>query len=394
MRWSAGLIAPLALFELGCSSWLRAGPEVRAVDGRLAIGGKATVEGGIEQLLFPLALSAGATSEEGQTVVSLEAGGEYLGSLDERWGYVAGPRLGGMLAGPSGSFGGLSGGPFVSLDPEAGAAQTVLSLELFAGSGLGGDIRGGFVGGATLSLGTLNVGRFTVPSGRVLRGHGHAVTAGAIEVDAPNATWTRALSPPGCDRREAGAQWLRQALDEHAAISAFVLLARELRQLRAPASLVRGALRAAADEVRHARACFAIASAYLDRPLGPGPLPSLRPHTERKHDDVAREAVTDGCFGEGVAAQLARLRAAATPDPVLRRVLGSIARDEARHAELGWQTLAWCLRVGGNSTRAVARHALSSCASIDTQSPDVLERAALDTTARDLGERARALLAS
>src|SRR5688572_8968567 len=140
MRLSGFIVAPLALGQVACSSWYRAGPEVRAIDGRVAAGAKATVEGGMEQVLFPLALSGGVTTDDGEAAVSLETGGEYVESIgDGNWAYVVGPRFGGALAGPTGTQLGLSGGPLVTLN-QSGKDSTVLSLELFAGSGLSGDI--------------------------------------------------------------------------------------------------------------------------------------------------------------------------------------------------------------------------------------------------------------
>ncbi len=358
------LLAPLALSQAACTSWYRAGPEVRTVDQRLVVAGRGTVEAGIEHLVIPLSLSGGATTDDGTTVMSLESGMELLGPEGDEspLSYVIGPRIGGMLAGPSGSFIGLNGGPLLELDSEFDSA-TVLSLELFAGTGMSGDARESFVGGATLSIGTLNRGVFRVPHGRVLRAGGAAVVAEAC----PTADW---LDPcrvnvalPDARRRALGEQWLEQGLEEHASIAAFVRLYAELGVLGAPAALLGAVVRAAADEVRHARQCFSIAAAYLGTPVGPGALPALgalSPNLAR----IAFESLVDGWFGEGAAARLAATRARTEGDPVVRRVLSGIARDEARHAELGWHTLAWCRRVGGARVRWAAAEAQEACAAL------------------------------
>ncbi|GMV14200.1 MAG: hypothetical protein AMXMBFR56_24240 [Polyangiaceae bacterium] len=392
MRTELAWLAPLALFGTACSSWYRAGPEVRSIDGRLAAGGKATVEGGVEQLLFPLALSGGVTTDDGKPAFALETGGELVSPIGEsNWAWVAGPRFTGMLSGPSGTAFGLNGGPFVDLSPESGGDATVLSLELFAGSGVSGDIRGGLIGGATLSLGSLHLGRFTVPAGRVLRVDGHAVTAKPVEID----DWAepyalRLAGKSDRERRARGHEWLRAALDEHASIAAFAQLALELGALGAPASLLAAAGRAAWDEVRHARSCFSLASAYLGRRLGPGPLPRPTKVLAPSLEKLARESLTDGCFGEGLAARLAKLQSAVVDDPVEAAVLRGIARDEARHAELGWRTLEWCLHAGSAGVRPAVTGALSSYRA--PRSRDEALNVAGARTERAVHRRAAALL--
>lgn len=362
MRWSPWLTATLALMETACSSWYRAGPQVRTLDGRLAVEGKATIEGGIEQLVFPLALSGGVTPDDGEDVFALETGGEWISPIGEEtsWAYVAGPRFVGMLSGPSGTSLGLNAGPMVELEPASGGDATVLSLELFAGGGLSGDVKNGFIGGATLSIGSLHQGIFTIPSGRVLRTEKGIVTADVMSGNG----WSIPveLHPlPFAERMRQGREWLQAALDEHASIAAFVKLHAELTWLGAPARLLRATLRAARDEERHARLCFSIASAYLGCAVGPGTLPTLavaRPTFSR----LAREALVDGCFGEGLASELAERRARHATDPVIRSALTRIARDEARHAELAWQTLAWSLERRGSEVGRALEHALDEVA--------------------------------
>jgi hypothetical protein len=366
MRWMpSGLIATLALGSTACSSWYRAGPQVRTIDGRLAVEGKATIEGGVEQMLFPLALSGGVTPEDGEDVFALETGGEWIAPIgdDTSWAYVAGPRFVGMLSGPSGTSLGLNAGPMVELAPESRGQATVLSLELFAGGGLSGDMKNGFIGGATLSIGWLHRGIFRIPSGRVLRVAGGVVTARAIS----RSDWCDELTVgelPFAERMRQGREWLDAALDEHASIAAFAKLHAELTRLRAPERLVVETLRAARDEERHARLCFSIASAYLGRSLGPGSLrlPASRADEVPSLPRIAREALVDGCFGEGLAAELARARSERARDPVIRAALTQIARDEARHAEHGWQTLVWCLENGGREVECAVDDALHEVA--------------------------------
>lgn len=46
---------------------------------------------------------------------------------------------------------------------------------------------------------------------------------------------------------------------------------------------------------------------------------------------------------------IARRGAATATDPAVAETLAMIARDEARHAELAWDILAWCVAHGGAS---------------------------------------------
>jgi hypothetical protein len=348
MHWK-GWVAPLALASTACSSWFRAGPQVRAVDGRAAVEGKGVVAGGIEKTTFPLSLTGGAYTDDGESIMELGTGMDYTSLGDETgWGYVAGPRLGVLVSGPSGTSFSMNGGPVVLLP---GTLGNTLSLELSAGVGLGGDIAEGFVGGATLCFGSYHEGVFTIPHGRVLSFEGRPCLASVL---------SGAVRRPLREDPELGLEWLRAGLEEHSSIAAFVRLAFELVELGAPRALVTRSLRAANDEVRHAASCFGLASAHLGRELWPGALPVPARAREADLVTLAVEALTDGCFGEGVAARLAQLRAHSSEDPVARAVHREIARDEARHAELAWSTLRWCLSAGGDRVRHALPDAVHS----------------------------------
>jgi hypothetical protein len=171
---------------------------------------------------------------------------------------------------------------------------------------------------------------------------------------------------PAAHRRDAfgltddARAWIRDAEMECAAIGAFLELARELLALGAPLELVRRALDAAEDEVRHAAICSAVATR-----MGAGPFrpradgDSIRPALQRRAhlERLAVESFIDGCLGEGVAAERARFAAASSQDPLLRAAHRRIATDEARHAELGWDIVQWSLGAGGSPTR----RALAEC---------------------------------
>jgi hypothetical protein len=147
------------------------------------------------------------------------------------------------------------------------------------------------------------------------------------------------------ERAELARAWTRIALAEHASIPAFARLGCEL-VARAP-DLVERAHRAALDEARHARVAFGLASAYAGSPVGPGALPeAIAPFESGR---LADDALLDGVAGEGFSAAVLAECARRVADRELARLLDGIARDEAEHADLARDVLAWAgpARVGG-----------------------------------------------
>jgi hypothetical protein len=134
-------------------------------------------------------------------------------------------------------------------------------------------------------------------------------------------------------------------------VPAFVQLVGDLLALGAPDALVDQAIAAAEDEVRHARACARIASRLGGRRIAPTlPASALRGPL-RGAEGIQRLAVEswlDGCLGEGAAAARAGFSAGRASDVRIARTRRGIARDERRHAELGWQVLAWAASRGGD----------------------------------------------
>lgn len=162
------------------------------------------------------------------------------------------------------------------------------------------------------------------------------------------------------ERAALAAAWQADGLMEHASIASFARFVLHLMALGAPSSLVAAAQQAMADEVEHARRCFALAGAYAGHPVGPGPLAidgALRGPLSLR--DAAVAAVLEGCVGETLAAHQASTAAELASDPVVRRVLADIAEDEARHAELAWRFVAWALAQGDAEVRAAVASALA-----------------------------------
>jgi hypothetical protein len=111
---------------------------------------------------------------------------------------------------------------------------------------------------------------------------------------------------------------------------------------------------AMADETRHARVCFGIASAYADHPIGPGPLRVDDALCVDGVDAIVRMTFREGCVGESAAAHEVRYCAEHVTDPLLKALLGEIAVDEERHALTAWKFVKWALDEFG----AVAHRAL------------------------------------
>lgn len=161
------------------------------------------------------------------------------------------------------------------------------------------------------------------------------------------------------ERERLAARWAEIGLMEHASIAAFARFALELLALGAPPELLVETHAALADETRHARVAFALASAYGDQPVGPGPLSiagALAPATDPLA--LLRTLFYEGCVGETVAALEAAEGAARCEDPVIARVLEGIAADESRHAALAWSTVRWLIERTGAAGVAVLEEEL------------------------------------
>lgn len=144
-------------------------------------------------------------------------------------------------------------------------------------------------------------------------------------------------------RERLAAHWTRAALMEHASIAAFARFVLQLLEMGAPADLVTAAHAAMADETRHAEVCFAMASAYAGRAIGPGPLAMHGAMTAMTRAEVFCLVVREGCVGETLAALEAEEASQLAEDPVVARVYAEIAADELTHAVLAWRYVAWAI---------------------------------------------------
>ncbi len=160
------------------------------------------------------------------------------------------------------------------------------------------------------------------------------------------------LPSSDCAGEDVGSFFARMAHLERAAVPAFDELANELRLHGAPGRLVRGARRSARQEVRHARLIGGLAHAYG------ASVPSVE-RTEtapRSLVEMARDNAFEGCVREAFGALLAAHQSAHAADPTVRATFGEIARDEARHALLSFELLAWSRDRASRSQRRAIDH--------------------------------------
>jgi hypothetical protein len=151
-------------------------------------------------------------------------------------------------------------------------------------------------------------------------------------------------------------RWSLAARFEHASIASFNRFSLELLALGAPAELVAASNRAALQEVAHARASFALASAYAGRDIGPGALDIAGLGLDRVALDVLASAtVSEGCIDETLAAAEAAGAEERASEPAVRWVLATIAREEREHAALAFRFVRWACDVGGEPVRESAR---------------------------------------
>jgi hypothetical protein len=164
---------------------------------------------------------------------------------------------------------------------------------------------------------------------------------------AARSDWSEARVSPrvshlsAAEREEHAAHWSKLGQLEHASIAAFARFSLQLLSLGAPAELVEACTQALADETAHARLCFALASSYAGRALGPGPLDIAGSLTPTSLIDIVDLVILEGCLGETGAAFDALVAAEGADDPVIAGAYQQIAADEQRHAELAFRFLRW-----------------------------------------------------
>lgn len=182
-----------------------------------------------------------------------------------------------------------------------------------------------------------------------------------------------------------GQEWTKNAIGEHALIASFSAFSIALMTNQAPSDLVEDALKAALEEVRHAKTSFDIASKLTRKELGPGPLPESNHVFAQDMTALAMGVATEGCVDETLSA----LEAAAEADFIdimlengaagtkyedvgkdlliwIRNELRTISSEESGHAALAWRTIGWVCSVDPDACDLVKNEVLNK---------DELERA-------------------
>ncbi len=161
-------------------------------------------------------------------------------------------------------------------------------------------------------------------------------------------------------RRRLGTHYVELALMEHAAVAAFGRLLLELMGHGAPSDLVGLVVSAQADETRHARSMFGLASQLLEGRVGPSPLSMKGVALGSALETLAYGTVVEGCVGETIAALEAAEATERVVSSQLRGLFAGIATDEWMHASLSWRIVAWLLTVGNEKVRAAVEQAFAN----------------------------------
>jgi len=171
-------------------------------------------------------------------------------------------------------------------------------------------------------------------------------------------------------RKVLAARWMEIGAMEHASVAAFARFTLELCGQGAPPDFLADTQRALADEVRHAEAAFSLASRLAGRDVGPGPLPLGGVRIETSPEALLRTLFREGCLGETVAALEAGAGARLALDPVVRRLLSTIERDEGEHAALAWKVAAWLVNRLGDQGAKILRYEWARACATDVANLD------------------------
>lgn len=148
----------------------------------------------------------------------------------------------------------------------------------------------------------------------------------------------------------------------------------------APSDLVEDALKAALDEVRHAKTSFDIASILMGKDVKPGALPTSSHKFDHDLKALAVAVAKEGCVDETLsalelAARIELLDAVLSNEVAveatkyadidrniitwIRHELHTIAMEESSHASLAWRTINWVCSIDDEACIAVKQEVLN-----------------------------------
>jgi len=163
-------------------------------------------------------------------------------------------------------------------------------------------------------------------------------------------------------RAVVGMSWRSRYEQEHLAVGAFAIIARELAEEGCDPVVLALAARAAWDEVRHADICRRLAVALLgetDVPPRFRGTPRVPEHPDvTPSDRVLLHVVEMACLSETMTGVFFTEMAARTTDPAARVAVESLLEDEIDHGRLGWAYLAERARDGTHGVVVTALPAM------------------------------------
>ena len=138
--------------------------------------------------------------------------------------------------------------------------------------------------------------------------------------------------------------WTIAAFQEHRSGAACAATLQALIAARAPVDLIAVASRFVLDEMTHVELCARVAGelgggasiSHLPSQLLEGADPKLPPLVA-----VAELVVRVFCVGEAFSVPMQRATARAATHPLIKAVIGRIAKDEIVHGAFGWEFLDW-----------------------------------------------------
>lgn len=137
-------------------------------------------------------------------------------------------------------------------------------------------------------------------------------------------------------------RWAAAARAAQATTSSLAGLSLHLLALGAPWELIEAANELLAHRSAQARAADVLACAYAGRSGGPAaPVPVTEAPGELGH--LVQLAIEVACVAGTLTAIEANDAEWRCVDPAVRRLLGRIAEDEGRRAELGWRIVRWAV---------------------------------------------------
>ena len=139
--------------------------------------------------------------------------------------------------------------------------------------------------------------------------------------------------------------WTQSAHQEWCAAGAFIALQQALLRAGAPVDLIGASGRFVADEMLHVELACRMAMAYgggVPLEIDPAAISPVAVEEEPLLR-CAELALRVSCVGESFSLPLIVGELRSATDPLSRRVLGRIARDEAGHGRFGWWVLDWAL---------------------------------------------------